>query len=186
MGLLRMAAVPGLLRMHGGSCAWQLRQPSLPAPLAGPPARRAPLPLRPPPPRSRRADPLAAWTNGLDLAAVVADTDRAFLILETGFNQRWRCGTCSPVLGGAALRSPCCLPAGRGAARRRPVQSRLGIAPHLIACRCLVCRYGAYRRTLETTAEATAWEQAKQAVGCALHCSAALYCSSPCAAPPAR
>ncbi len=40
---------------------------------------------------SRRADPLAAWTNGLDLAAVVADTDRAFLILETGFNQRWRC-----------------------------------------------------------------------------------------------
>ena len=40
---------------------------------------------------SRRADPLAAWTNGLDLAAVGADTDRAFLILETGFNQRWRC-----------------------------------------------------------------------------------------------
>ena len=37
---------------------------------------------------SRRADPLAAWTNGLDLAAVGADTDRAFLILETGFNQR--------------------------------------------------------------------------------------------------
>ncbi|PRW45127.1 RNA binding [Chlorella sorokiniana] len=64
---------------------------------------------------SRRADPLAAWTNGLDLAAVVADTDRAFLILETGFNQRWR--------------------------------------------------YGAYRRSLETTAEATAWEEAKQAVG---------------------
>ncbi|EFN56383.1 hypothetical protein CHLNCDRAFT_35116 [Chlorella variabilis] len=64
---------------------------------------------------SRRADPLAAWTNGLDLSAVVADTDRAFLILETGFNQRWR--------------------------------------------------YGAYRRTLETTAEAQAWEEAKQAVG---------------------
>lgn len=64
---------------------------------------------------SRRADPLAAWTNGLDLAAVVADTDRAFLILETGYNDRWR--------------------------------------------------YGAYRRTLETTAEAQAWEQAKQAVG---------------------
>ncbi|PSC70371.1 RNA binding [Micractinium conductrix] len=64
---------------------------------------------------SRRADPLAAWTNGLDLAAVVADTDRAFLILETGFNDRWR--------------------------------------------------YGAYRRTLETTAEAKAWEEAKLAVG---------------------
>ena len=29
----------------------------------------------------------------------------------------------------------------------------------------LPCRYGAYRRTLETTAEAQAWEQAKQAVG---------------------
>lgn len=41
---------------------------------------------------SRRADPLAAWTNALDLAAVSADTDRAFLILETGFNQRWRWG----------------------------------------------------------------------------------------------
>lgn len=64
---------------------------------------------------SRRADPLAAWTNGLDLAAVKADTDRAFLILETGFNDRWR--------------------------------------------------YGAYRRTLETTAEAQAWEQAKVDVG---------------------
>jgi hypothetical protein len=67
---------------------------------------------------SRRADPLAAWTNGLELAALRADTDRAFLILETGVNQRWR--------------------------------------------------YGAYRRTLETTAEAQAWEEAKQAAGCAL------------------
>jgi hypothetical protein len=27
------------------------------------------------------------------------------------------------------------------------------------------CRYGAYRRTLETTAEAQAWEEAKKAVG---------------------
>ena len=39
---------------------------------------------------SRRADPLAAWTNALDLSAVVADTDRAFLILETGFSDRWK------------------------------------------------------------------------------------------------
>lgn len=81
--------------------------PSLPTP---------PTPLHTQTPdRSRRADPLAAWTDSLDLAAVVADTDRAFLILETGFSERWR--------------------------------------------------YGAYRRTLETTAEATAWEAAKQAVG---------------------
>ena len=64
---------------------------------------------------SRRADPMAAWTNGLELAAVVADIDRAFLILETGVNDRWR--------------------------------------------------YGAYRRTLETTAEAQAWEETKQKVG---------------------
>lgn len=64
---------------------------------------------------SRRAGPLAAWTNSLELAAVSADTDRAFLILDTGVNQRWR--------------------------------------------------YGAYRRTVETTAEAQAWEQAKQDVG---------------------
>jgi hypothetical protein len=64
---------------------------------------------------SRRANPLAAWTNGLELAAVVADTDRASLVLETGVNDRWK--------------------------------------------------YGAYRRTQETTEEAYAWEQAKQAVG---------------------
>lgn len=64
---------------------------------------------------SRRANPMAAWTNGLELAAVTADTDRAFLILETGVNERWK--------------------------------------------------YGAYRRTIETTEEANAWEAAKQAVG---------------------
>jgi len=62
---------------------------------------------------SRRANPMAAWTNGLELAAVVADIDRAFLILETGVNDRWR--------------------------------------------------YAAYRRTLETTAEAQAWEETKLA-----------------------
>lgn len=64
---------------------------------------------------SRRADPLAAWTNGLELAALQADTERAYLILETGVAERWR--------------------------------------------------YGAYRRTPETTAEAAAWDTAKQAVG---------------------
>lgn len=41
---------------------------------------------------SRRAAPLAAWTNGLELAAVTADVERACLILETGVNQRWRYG----------------------------------------------------------------------------------------------
>ena len=64
---------------------------------------------------SRRAKPLAAWTNGLELAAVAADTDRACLVLETGVNDRWK--------------------------------------------------YGAYRRTQETTEEAYAWEQAKLGVG---------------------
>ena len=64
---------------------------------------------------SRRANPLAAWTNGFELAGLVADTDRAFLILETGVNERWR--------------------------------------------------YGGYKRTLETTAEAQAWEEAKKKVG---------------------
>lgn len=41
---------------------------------------------------SRRATPLAAWTNGLEIAAVKADVDRSCLILETGVNQRWRYG----------------------------------------------------------------------------------------------
>jgi len=41
---------------------------------------------------SRRALPLAAWTNGLEIAAVKADVPRASLILETGVNQRWRYG----------------------------------------------------------------------------------------------
>lgn len=65
---------------------------------------------------SRRALPMAAWTNGYELATLKADVDRACLILETGVNQRWR--------------------------------------------------YGSYRRSPETSAEATAWEEAKQAVGC--------------------
>lgn len=64
---------------------------------------------------SRRALPMAAWTNGYELAALKADVDRACLILETGVNQRWR--------------------------------------------------YGSYRRSPETSAEATAWEEAKVAVG---------------------
>lgn len=42
---------------------------------------------------SRRALPLAAWTNGLDIAAVKADVDRSCLVLETGINQRWRYGS---------------------------------------------------------------------------------------------
>lgn len=41
---------------------------------------------------SRRAVPLAAWTAGLELANVVADADRACLVLETGVNVRWRYG----------------------------------------------------------------------------------------------
>ncbi len=41
---------------------------------------------------SRRAVPLAAWTSGLEVANVAADSDRACLVLETGVNQRWRYG----------------------------------------------------------------------------------------------
>ncbi|GFH31017.1 uncharacterized protein HaLaN_29964 [Haematococcus lacustris] len=41
---------------------------------------------------SRRALPLAAWTNGLEIAAVKADVARSSLILETGVTQRWRYG----------------------------------------------------------------------------------------------
>lgn len=63
---------------------------------------------------SRRAEALAAWTSGVELAAVVADADRACLILETGVSDRFR--------------------------------------------------YGRYRRTPETTAEARAWEEAKAPV----------------------
>lgn len=45
---------------------------------------------------SRRAMPLAAWTNGLDIATVKADVERSCLILETGVNQRWRYGGWKP------------------------------------------------------------------------------------------
>lgn len=100
---------------------------------------------------------------------MVADTDRAFLILETGYNDRWRCGAArlgSPLARPAAPAPhihACCqtlrhaaLPLG-WATGPRPAQPCLHVP---------ACRYGAYRRTLETTAEAQAWEQAKQAVGC--------------------
>ncbi len=40
---------------------------------------------------SRRAEALAAWTSGVELAAVFADADRACLIMETGVNDRFRC-----------------------------------------------------------------------------------------------
>jgi len=45
---------------------------------------------------SRRALPLAAWTNGLEIAAVKVDVERSCLILETGVNQRWRYGGWKP------------------------------------------------------------------------------------------
>ncbi|PNW70022.1 hypothetical protein CHLRE_17g702500v5 [Chlamydomonas reinhardtii] len=45
---------------------------------------------------SRRALPLAAWTNGLEIAAVKADVARSCLILETGVNQRWKYGSWRP------------------------------------------------------------------------------------------
>jgi len=39
---------------------------------------------------SQRALPLAAWTNGLELAALKADPEMGSLLLETGVNTRWR------------------------------------------------------------------------------------------------
>lgn len=45
---------------------------------------------------SRRSAPLAAWTNGLEIAGVKADVERSCLILETGVNQRWRYGAWRP------------------------------------------------------------------------------------------
>eukprot|EP01025_Chloroclados_australasicus_P055703 TRINITY_DN680_c1_g1_i1.p1 TRINITY_DN680_c1_g1~~TRINITY_DN680_c1_g1_i1.p1 ORF type:complete len:388 (-),score=33.20 TRINITY_DN680_c1_g1_i1:412-1536(-) len=42
---------------------------------------------------SRRALPLAAWTNALEIAGIKADTERACLMLETGVSERWRYGS---------------------------------------------------------------------------------------------
>jgi hypothetical protein len=39
---------------------------------------------------SRRAEPLAAWTAGYEVACLAADTDRGCLVLETGVATRWR------------------------------------------------------------------------------------------------
>jgi len=39
---------------------------------------------------SRRALPLAGWTNGLELARMKVENDKGCLVLETGVNQRWR------------------------------------------------------------------------------------------------
>jgi len=39
---------------------------------------------------SRRAEPLAAWTAGYEVASLGADTDRGCLVLETGVATRWR------------------------------------------------------------------------------------------------
>lgn len=41
---------------------------------------------------SKRAIPLAAWTNGLEIACMKADTDRCCLLLEAGVRERYRYG----------------------------------------------------------------------------------------------
>jgi len=38
---------------------------------------------------SKRALPLAAWTNGLELAGLKADQDKGALVLQTGVNAQW-------------------------------------------------------------------------------------------------
>ena len=40
---------------------------------------------------SQRALPLAAWTNGLELAGLKTDTEMGYLVLETGVNMQYRC-----------------------------------------------------------------------------------------------
>eukprot|EP01024_Parvocaulis_polyphysoides_P033374 TRINITY_DN29714_c0_g1_i3.p1 TRINITY_DN29714_c0_g1~~TRINITY_DN29714_c0_g1_i3.p1 ORF type:complete len:377 (+),score=47.74 TRINITY_DN29714_c0_g1_i3:29-1159(+) len=50
---------------------------------------------------SRRALPLAAWTNGFEIACIKADTERACLLLETGVMDRWRYGS-YPKIASAA------------------------------------------------------------------------------------
>lgn len=54
---------------------------------------------------SRRAEPLAAWTNALEISNIKADVDRAGLILETGVNDRWRYAAYlrSPAMDAIAL-----------------------------------------------------------------------------------
>lgn len=69
---------------------------------------------------SARAEPLAAWMNGLEIAAISADLDRGCLILDSGVNERYV--------------------------------------------------YGAYGRSEESTAEAQAWEMAKEATRLELGC----------------
>jgi hypothetical protein len=39
---------------------------------------------------SQRALPLAAWTNGLELAGLKTDTEMGYLVLETGVNTQYR------------------------------------------------------------------------------------------------
>jgi hypothetical protein len=39
---------------------------------------------------SQRALPLAAWTNGLELAGLKTDTEMGYLVLETGVNMQYR------------------------------------------------------------------------------------------------
>ena len=41
---------------------------------------------------ARRGDAIAGWLNGYEVSNLVADADRAGLILETGVNNRWRHG----------------------------------------------------------------------------------------------
>merc|ERR1711907_680590 len=41
---------------------------------------------------SRRAFPLAAWTDGLEVDAITIDSNMGCLILESGLSERWRYG----------------------------------------------------------------------------------------------
>ncbi|KAK9813581.1 hypothetical protein WJX73_008462 [Symbiochloris irregularis] len=62
---------------------------------------------------SRRAQPMAAWTAGFEVANLFPDTERACLIMEVAVNRRFK--------------------------------------------------YGAYRRSADSTAEAKSWQEAKEA-----------------------
>ena len=139
-------------------------QPASPTHFLPPPL--TPLWSRPPPPLPRPTLCCAAAAPTLWLPGPTALTWLQWWLILTVLSSFWRLasttaggGWVGVWVGGWGAWAGClpclppCLPA---CVRPWPVLHVLSV---------LHCRYGAYRRTLETTAEAQAWEHAKQAVG---------------------
>lgn len=47
---------------------------------------------------SRRALPLSAWLNGVDICNLTVDTSTSYIVLESGINQRYACFSPSIVV----------------------------------------------------------------------------------------